>query len=135
ATTTVDPSSLLTAQASRTRVPQRVLIDVVAFVDIALVVLAAMVARSLYIAPFSEDASTIQPYLVAGIAGGIVVHYVMRTRHLHEPHAILSWRSRIDALLFSVGLSFLVLIAVAFLLKISASYSRGWLLTWLVLSA
>jgi hypothetical protein len=49
--------------------------------------------------------------------------------------AILGWRSRIDSLLFSIGLSFLILIAIAFLPKISASYSRGWLVTWLVLSA
>jgi putative colanic acid biosynthesis UDP-glucose lipid carrier transferase len=59
---------------------------------------------------------------------------MMRLRGLDQPAAILEWRQRIGDLLVSIGLSFLILIALAYLLKISTDYSRGWLLTWLALT-
>jgi len=37
-------------------------------------------------------------------------------------------------LVLSVGSAFLILIAIAYMLKIGAIYSRGWLLTWLLMS-
>jgi Undecaprenyl-phosphate glucose phosphotransferase len=128
-------NSFAVAQPVGARIPHRMLVDVVAVIDVMLVVLAAFAAKLLYISLFLDDAQAYQPYLVAGVAGGLVVHYVMRLRQLHEPTAILAWRERIGGLLISIGLSFLTLIAMAYLLKISASYSRGWLLTWLCLSA
>jgi putative colanic acid biosynthesis UDP-glucose lipid carrier transferase len=131
--TTID--SFAAAQPVGARIPHRMLVDLVALIDVMLVVLAAFAAKLLYITLFLDDAQAHQPYLVAGLAGGLVVHYVMRLRQLHEPNAILAWRERIGVLLISIGLSFLTLIALAYLLKISASYSRGWLLTWLCLSA
>jgi putative colanic acid biosynthesis UDP-glucose lipid carrier transferase len=111
--------------------------DLVALVDVGLVVLAAVVAKLLYIAPYLEgaQAQAHEPYLIGGLTGGVVIHYVMRARQLHEPPAILAWRSRTGEVLLTIGLSFLMLIATAYLLKISASYSRAWLLIWLCLSA
>jgi Undecaprenyl-phosphate glucose phosphotransferase len=131
--TIIDPFA--GAQPVGARVPHRMLVDVVALIDVMLVVLAAFAAKLLYISLLFDDPQAQQPYLVAGLAGGLVVHYVMRLHRLHEPAAILAWRDRIGVLLISVGLSFLTLIAMAYLLKISAGYSRGWLLTWLCLSA
>jgi putative colanic acid biosynthesis UDP-glucose lipid carrier transferase len=123
------------AQPVGARIPHRMLVDVVALLDVMLVILAAFAAKLLYISLLLDDAQADMPYLVAGLAGGFVVHYVMRLRQLHEPTAILAWRERFGVLLISIGLSFLTLIAMAYLLKISASYSRGWLLTWTCLSA
>ena len=117
-----------------TRISARILIDVVALIDIGLVVAAAVLAQIAYIALFLAGDPRHQPYVIAGLAGGVTIHYVLRTWQLHEPPAILAWRDRFGELLFAIGLSFLMLIAVAYLLKISASYSRGWLLTWLGLS-
>jgi hypothetical protein len=39
----------------------------------------------------------------------------MRLRQLHEPSALLACRERIGVLLISIGLSFLTLIATAYL--------------------
>ena len=109
-------------------------VDIFALIDIALVVLSATIARTLYIALFLETEALHQPYLVAGLAGGVLTHYLARMRGLYEASAINDWPKRIGELLVTIGLSFLVLIAIAYLLKISSSYSRGWLLTWLLLS-
>jgi putative colanic acid biosynthesis UDP-glucose lipid carrier transferase len=132
---TVERASSLRFQLPDTRIPDRIVIDVFALINIALVVLAAMLAKSLYIAMFRAQEQGHETYLVAGLAGGLVVQYLMRARKLHAPPAILAWRERIGELVMTVGLSFLMLTAMAFLLKISAVYSRGWLLTWFCFSA
>jgi putative colanic acid biosynthesis UDP-glucose lipid carrier transferase len=107
-------------------------IDIFALVDVGLVMLSAVLAKLFYIAKFLDTEQQYQPYLVAGLAGGIVLHYVMRARGLHEASAIDGWSKYIGQMVIAIGLAFLVLIAIAYLLKISASYSRGWLLTWML---
>jgi len=129
--TTVDPASLV--EPSVLRIPDRIVLDVLMLLEVGLVVVSAAVAKLLYIAFFLESRQDHQPYLLAGLAGGIVLHYMLRMRGLHERDAYLGWRRRLGEFLMTIGLSFLVLIALAYLLKISADYSRGWLLTWLTL--
>jgi putative colanic acid biosynthesis UDP-glucose lipid carrier transferase len=129
--TAVDPASLVAPPALR--IPDRMVLDVLTLLEIGLVVVSAALAKVLYIALVLESEQDHQPYVLAGLAGGIVMHYMMRTRGLHEPAAILGWRKRLGEFLIAIGLSFLVLIALAYLLKISADYSRGWLLTWAAL--
>jgi putative colanic acid biosynthesis UDP-glucose lipid carrier transferase len=108
-------------------------LDILMLLEIGLVVAAAALAKLLYIAFFLDSAQDHQPYMLAGLAGGIVIHYMMRLRGLHEPAAILGWRRRLGELVVAIGLSFLIVIALAYLLKISSDYSRGWLLTWAAL--
>ena len=129
--TTVDPASLV--EPSVLRIPDRIVLDILMLLEVGLVVVSAAVAKLLYIAFFLESRQDHQPYLLAGLAGGIVLHYMLRMRGLHERDAYLGWRRRLGEFLMTIGLSFLVLIALAYLLKISADYSRGWLLTWLAL--
>jgi len=109
-------------------------IDVLALLDIGLVIVSSVLAKLFYIAMFLDTEQQYQPYLVAGLAGGIVLHYVMRARGLQEASAIGGRSQRVGETLIAIGLAFLVLIAIAYLLKISASYSRGWLLSWLLLT-
>jgi len=134
-TTTADPGTFLGAKEPNLRIPNSMVLDVLMLFEIGLVVASAALAKILYIALFLESDQAHQPYLVAGLAGGISVHYMMRTRGLHEPSAIFGWMRRLGELLVSIGMAFLIIIALAYLLKISANYSRGWLLTWLGLSA
>ena len=129
--TVIDPASLVDRPALR--IPNRVVLDVLSLMEVGLVVVSAAVAKLLYIAFLLESQQEHQPYLFAGFAGGIVLHYMMRIRGLHEPDAYLGWRERLGDFLLAIGMSFLVLIALAYLLKISADFSRGWLLTWLTL--
>jgi Undecaprenyl-phosphate glucose phosphotransferase len=129
--TTVDPASLVARPGLR--IPDRIVLDVLMLLEIALVVASAALAKVIYIAFFLDSQQDHQPYLVAGLAGGIVIHYMMRTRGLLEPAAFLGWRQRLGELLIAIGLSFLMLIAIAYLLKVSSTYSRGWLLSWMAL--
>ena len=130
----VDPRALIAPQAPTFRISHRMVVDVLALLDIGLVMLSSVLAKLFYIAMFLDTEQQYQPYLVAGLAGGITLHYVMRARGLQEASAIGGWSKRVGETLFAIGLAFLVLIAIAYLLKISASYSRGWLLSWLLLT-
>jgi Undecaprenyl-phosphate glucose phosphotransferase len=129
--TTIDPASLVDRPALR--IPDRIVVDILLLVEVGLVVVSAAAAKLLYIAVFLESRQDHQPYLLAGLAGGIILHYMLRIRGLHEPDAYLSWRQRLGEFLVAIAMSFLVLIALAYLLKISADFSRGWLLTWAAL--
>jgi Undecaprenyl-phosphate glucose phosphotransferase len=129
--TAIDPVSLVDRPALR--IPNRVVLDILLLMEVGLVVVSAAVAKLLYIAFLLDSQQEHQPYLFAGVVGGIVLHYMMRIRGLHEPDAYLGWRERLGDFLLAIGMSFLVLIALAYLLKISADFSRGWLLTWLTL--
>jgi putative colanic acid biosynthesis UDP-glucose lipid carrier transferase len=131
--TTVDPASLVAASALR--IPDRMVLDLLMLFEIALVVASATLAKVLYIAFVLDSKQDHQPYILAGLAGGVVIHYMLRLRGLHEPDAIVGWRRRSGEVLVAIGLSFLVLIALAYLLKISSDYSRGWLVSWFGLVA
>jgi Undecaprenyl-phosphate glucose phosphotransferase len=131
----VDPRALITPQAPTVRISHRMVIDVLALLDIGLVMLSAVLAKLFYMAMLLPDnEQQYQPYLIAGLVGGIVLHYVMRARGLQEASAIDGWSKRIGETVVAIGLAFLLLIAIAYLLKISAFYSRGWLLSWLLLT-
>ena len=109
-------------------------VDILGLLDVLLVVASAILAKITYLTLFLDTDQEHQPYIVVGLAGGIILHYIARTRGLQEAPAIQFWSKGIGDLLVTIGLGFLVLIAIAFLLKISATYSRGWLLTWLALT-
>jgi len=113
---------------------QSMLLDLLAFGDVAVIVFASIFAKYIYLNVLLDTGQPLGRYVVAGFASGLIVFYVLRSRGLHDRTAFADWRSRWSDLVFYIGLSFLILIAVAYLLKLSADYSRGWLLTWLVLS-
>jgi putative colanic acid biosynthesis UDP-glucose lipid carrier transferase len=103
-------------------------LDLIAFAEIALVVGAAALAKLLYLALLRDTAHPMEPYVLAGLTGGFLIHYMMRLRGLTDAAAIRDWKRRSGELVAVIAISFLMLIAVAFLLKVSADYSRGWVL-------
>jgi len=127
------PSTLTPPRMSAFRVPLGMVLDVIMLAEVGLVVIAATLAKVIYIVLVLESSQALEPYVVAGIVGGILAHYTMRTRGLYEPAAVLGWRTRLYDMFVSIGLAFLALIALAYLFKLSSDYSRGWMLTWLAL--
>ena len=125
------PSMLAPPRVSAFRVPLSMVLDLIMLAEVGLVVLAATLAKVVYIVLVLDSNQALGPYVVAGIAGGIIAHYTMRSRGLCEPAAFFEWRKRLYDLVVSIGLSFLALIALAYLFKLSSDYSRGWMLTWL----
>lgn len=112
------------------RISTRVATDLLLFVEFLLVVAGAAAAKLVYVTAFLDSSQILQPYLIAGIAGGLLTAYMLRNQGLSEPSAVLQGASTWVKTVIAIGGAFLLLIAIGFLLKISADYSRGWLLTW-----
>src|SRR6266496_2224335 len=89
------PSILAPPRVSAFRVPLVMVLDVIMFAEVGLVVMAAAFAKLIYIALVLDSSQALEPYIVAGIVGGIIAHYTMRSRGLYEPAAVLGWRTRL----------------------------------------
>src|SRR4051794_5429357 len=81
------PSTLAPPQASAFRVPLGMVLDLIMLAEVGIVVLAATLAKVVYIVLVLDSNQALGPYVVAGIAGGIIAHYTMRNRGLCEPAA------------------------------------------------
>jgi putative colanic acid biosynthesis UDP-glucose lipid carrier transferase len=109
------------------------LIDVLMISDVVCVILAAALARVIYLDFVLETNAPILSYIVVGCITGAVLHQVMRLQGLYDPTVLFRWPAYFWKLLLSIMSSFLIVIAFGYLLKLSADYSRGWMLIWLVL--
>ena len=94
--TSVDPPMLIGAQARAVRVSHRMVIDTLALLDVGIVILSAALAKVLYIAVFLDTEQLHEPYIVAGLAGGVILHYIIRARGLLEASAIDGWSKGIE---------------------------------------
>lgn len=115
-------------------IPARMLIDVVMISDVVLVIAAALIARIAYIDLVLDASPPLQPYVEVSCVMSFVLHQVMRVQGLYATPALAQWPAYYWRLLVSIILSFLLVIALGYLLKMSAEYSRGWMLGWLALS-
>src|SRR3954451_8372263 len=106
------PSILAPPRVSAFRVPLGMVLDLIMLAEVGIVVLAATLAKVVYIVLVLDSNQALEPYVVAGIVGGIIAHYTMRSRGLCEPAAFFEWRKRLYDLVVSIGLSFLALIAL-----------------------
>jgi len=112
-------------------IPARMLIDVVMICDVLCVILTAVIARIVYVDFVLDVGGPLQPYVAVSCVTGVVLHQVMRMQGLYEVPALVRWPAHYWKLLVAISLSFLLVIALGYLLKMSADYSRGWMLAWL----
>jgi putative colanic acid biosynthesis UDP-glucose lipid carrier transferase len=120
--------------SSRPSIPARLVADALCAAEAFGIFLAAYIAKAVYIDFILEDLPREEPFLLVGLVGAALYHLGVRARGLTEPAAIqrgtLEWRG----IFGSLATTFLVLIAAAYVFKVSANFSRGWLLSWAGLS-
>lgn len=114
-------------------IPARMVIDVIMITDVLCVIMAAVIARIAYVDLVLDANVPLQPYIVVSCVMSVVLHQAMRVQGLYDIAAISRWPAYHWKLLLSIILSFLLVIALGYLLKVSADYSRGWMLGWLAL--
>ncbi len=111
------------------------LIDVLGLCEFAAIIVAAFVAKILYIEfGLNDGLQSNRSYLLAGAVGGVLTVFMLRSQKLYERKAILEWDNVLGSLLRATTVSFLLLLAVAYLLKISTDFSRGWFIVWYALA-
>ncbi len=112
----------------------RMIADAFAAAEIVVVILAALIAKLIYFEAVFDGSPPLEPYLMAGAAGGLLAAYTLRSRQLSTPSALYKGLQNWLLIISALATSFLMLIAAAYVLKISAAYSRGWVFCWFVLT-
>jgi Undecaprenyl-phosphate glucose phosphotransferase len=118
----------------KSRISDRVVLDVLMAFEIGLFVLAAVIAHVACVAA-APGTLQLQPYVLAGLAGGIIGHYVLRSRGQHDIAAVIAWKDQLGSLLTCIALALSGLVAIAVVLQVASDYPGGWLLAWLAVLA
>ena len=104
--------------------------DILQFVDFVLVTGAAIIVALAYHEYLLEADFDLQRYAAAGLVGATGVTAILRRDGLYEFDRLISSSRALRAVIARWSMVILGLIAFAFALKISESFSRAWLFTW-----
>ena len=108
--------------------------DLASIGDVALIVASGILAHVVYFGVFHTSGNWALTLTGAILGAGITV-LVMRNRGIYKLTALLDWSRNLGQVLSTWALAFLGLIAIAFLVKSSGTYSRGWAITWFFFAA
>ncbi len=100
----------------------------------AIIVVAALCAKKLYLDQILEVDQSFSFYLGAGVLAAIVWRPVAAMTDLHATKNIVSGKIQFKEIALTNSLCFLLILALFYLLKMSNEISRGWFITWYVLS-
>lgn len=111
-----------------------VLASIQSVLEFAIVISSAIVGKLIYVDAFlAEDRST-QPYLLLALPLATIVILFYEDLGLYEPRAMRDPSIAIGKLWGGLALAFLVVLGGLYLLKAADFYSRGWMLSWFMLS-
>jgi len=108
--------------------------EMLLFGEAAIVFLAAIMAKLLYINGFLHSSQATFGYAGIGVVGAVTALIVFRRAGLYEPERLLRHSIEARKFLSSLCLTMLLLLSMLYLLKVSEQYSRGWMVTWFVLA-
>ncbi|MDO8421528.1 MAG: undecaprenyl-phosphate glucose phosphotransferase [Parvibaculum sp.] len=117
-----------------TQPSKRVIADSVMFVDFFVMTLLALVAQWIYITLYLGSPEDALRYLTAGAVGAFVAVATIRSQRVYVLNTLETLRGQNTRIAFGLVMSLLVLLAAAYLLKVSAQFSRGWMMIWFGLS-
>ena len=95
---------------------------------------AALVAKVFYFDLILHLPTPVSFYLGVGILAAIVLSLIASQSVLHSTSAIVSGQLQSRLIIATVSLSFLLVLCLFYLLKVSDHFSRGWLVLWYGLS-
>lgn len=99
------------------------------------VIVAAAVAKLLYIDLFLGQSQELWPYLLPAPLLAFTLYLLLKQSGLYEPRAMLEPVVGYGTLWGALAVSALIVLGMLYILKIAEDYSRGWFLTWFALSA
>lgn len=109
---------------------KRVIADSVMFIDFVTMTLLAVVAQWIYITLYLGSDQDGLRYLTVGAAGALVAVATIRNQGVYVIETLETLRGQNTRIAFGLVISLLVLLAVAYLLKVSSEFSRGWMMIW-----
>lgn len=135
--TGVDPAGVPVADLRFSQIAQpskRVIADSIMLIDFVAICLCALAAQWIYLINYLGTSLTVGTYLTVGVVGAFFAVTSIRNRGIYRVEKLGSLRGQVSPLLFGLGLSFVILLGAAYMLKVSADFSRGWLAIWFLFS-
>lgn len=108
--------------------------DFVAFADFLIILIMSVVAKFAYVDSTLFVSQDIGVYLGAGLAGGVVFLIHSRWQSAYSFSALSAFGGQLRRISAALGVTIFALLGVAYMVKVSADYSRGWMITWFVLN-
>ncbi|MGE0766673.1 MAG: undecaprenyl-phosphate glucose phosphotransferase [Hyphomicrobiaceae bacterium] len=135
-----DPGFGREAQASHVPVssvglPLSIAPRVLAAVEVATVLLCAVIAKVGYLDYFLKTGEPLQPYIIIALCMGAAVYLAFKQVGLYEPERLAGPEICVGKLLGSLILSLLSVLGFLYALKEVGSVSRGWVIVWTILTA
>jgi Undecaprenyl-phosphate glucose phosphotransferase len=118
-------------KARRNALSTKLAADTLRVVDFCTMVATGWIALLLY-SPIQFDAWS--HYSLVAVLGGVLLVNLMQMDGVYHPDRVREPLSHLPATGKAILLTAAMLIAVAFIGKVSAEYSRGWALLWLALA-
>lgn len=125
----------LTGQGATARSGSGWLLSALAFGQAAVIIASAVVAKFSYIDLALAQTQPLIWYLPPALLLAFLQHFVSKSMKLLRVDVLLAPTLRFGAVLGGLAIAFLVLIGILYLVKFSDFYSRGWFLTWAMISA
>jgi len=104
--------------------------DLVAFVDFSIIVLMSFLAKLTYVTGYLSIEGNLLPYLSAGSAAGAIFVIASRRQGAYAFSRLSTFDGQLRSIAIGLAVSAFVLLGIAYLIKISSEYSRGWMLVW-----
>ncbi len=110
---------------------QRVVGDIVSLVDFLLIVSAAAVAKWLYIGIYLGSLEQDEPYFALGAIAALIAMATFRSQNLYAIELLGAFRGTTRRVAFGIGVAAVIILSLGYFLKVSADWSRGWMVIWM----
>lgn len=110
-------------------------VSVLAISEAASVILAAAAAKFLYIDLFIGRLQPWWPYLAPAPLLATTLYLFLKRADLYDPSSVSRTAVPYGRIFGALVTSFLLLLGILYILKVADWYSRGWFLSWFVISA
>ncbi len=114
---------------------QRRSLQLLALTQALVVILAGGLAKIVYLDIALGSQQDNVPYLAPAILLAVALHYFYKQIGLHDFDVLMGPTIGFGRIWAGLALAFMVLLGGLYLLKIADFYSRGWFLSWFVLSS
>ncbi|MCE9649122.1 MAG: undecaprenyl-phosphate glucose phosphotransferase [Parvibaculum sp.] len=111
---------------------ERVVGDIVTVVDFVLVAGVALLAKWLYIGFFLSSQQEAEPYLALGVLAALIAVATFRSQDLYSIERLRQFRGAARRIAFGLGLASVIILSGGYLFKVSAEWSRGWMIIWIL---
>ena len=120
---------------NRHGINRKVLMDIGMAVEMAIIVVSAIVAKLLYIDVYlAQESADTASYAGVGFMGALVCAVTLHKQKLYDAELFGTQSGHVRRFFIGLLIGFLIVGAVGYVVKVSSDYSRGWAITWFLLS-